>query len=97
MRRASDGRWTRTRFGAWIAKVSVRRIVQELARDPDTAITRAEVYAWVAGKTAPRPRRALALVSLSHGALALEDVFGHREVVNARRDRLRHSAPAGMR
>ena len=78
--RRIDERW-RTPFGGWVARVTVAAIVNELGKNPDLAVRPSQVYAWIAGITVPRPRRAMALVEMSAGALSLEDVVTHQEQI----------------
>ena len=81
--RARDGRWG-TRFGSWVASVTVATITRELQKDPALAVRPSEVYLWLAGKVLPRSPRSLVLVRLSHGALTLDDVYRHRVAAGAR-------------
>jgi hypothetical protein len=69
-------RW-RTRFGRWVNRMTVASIVQELGRDPNTAVTPGAVYSWLAGTT-PRPDRARALSSISSGRLSISAIYQHR-------------------
>jgi len=71
-------RW-RTRFGSWIGDFGVSRIVIELGRSPDTAVTPQAVYGWLAGETSPLPSRAQALVELSQGSLTMDAIYAHRQ------------------
>jgi len=76
--------WT-TPFGQWVGRYTPSRIAQELAKRGDPISPRLP-YEWVEGRSRPRPERALTLVELSGGILALDDVFRHGQEVRRGRE-----------
>ena len=72
MRRAPV-RW-RSPFGEFIARYTVSRLVSAL-RGRGVSVTRGAVYAWVSGRTRPRPDAARAIVSASQGEIRYEDIY----------------------
>jgi hypothetical protein len=62
--------------------MTVASIVEELGRDPNTAVTPGAVYSWLAGTT-PRPDRARALVTASSGRLSMNAIYSHRDEMQA--------------
>ena len=70
-------RW-RTSFGRWVMSYGVTRLTCDLSRRGQP-VTAQAVYQWVAGVTAPRPERAMRIVELSAGAVALGDIYQQRE------------------
>lgn len=71
------GRWD-TPFGRWVHETGVSRIVAALGRDPELSVTAPAVYMWIAGRHAPSPARAIALVRLSRGQITLDAIYEHR-------------------
>ena len=79
-------RWN-TRFGQWVNNYTVSRIVADLGRQPDTAVTKRTVYSWLSGQV-PRPDRAKALADIAGGTLTLDEIYDHRsELARLSRDR----------
>jgi hypothetical protein len=73
--RARDRRWG-TKFGAWVSRFTVTRITNELnARG--VGVQDKTVYSWVSATRFPRPPHAVALVTMSGGAISLDDVYRH--------------------
>jgi hypothetical protein len=74
--RREPRRW-RTQFGRWVTSYGVSRLAVELS-GAGHPVTRHAIYQWVAGVTAPRPGRALAIVQLSRGEVAMGDIYRQR-------------------
>lgn len=68
----------RTPFGRWVANYGVCRLASAVDVAPTT------VYGWLSGTKTPQPARAIAIVTVSGGAVKLEDVFAHRQQVVVR-------------
>jgi len=85
----------RTRFGSWVHSYTVPRLLRSLEAAEGFRLTRATVYHWVTGRSAPQPLRACALVRLSRGAVTLDDVFRHRLEVARAAARAERSSSAG--
>lgn len=77
MRRAPR-RWT-TPLGRWVTGYGVTRLARDLSHRGQPVTTHA-VYQWIAGVTAPRPDRAVAIVELSSGAVGIADIYAQRGV-----------------
>lgn len=75
----------KTPFGQWVDEYGASRIVAELAKDPELAVTREAVTHWLSGVAAPRPSHALALVALSQGRLTLEDIYLQAQYLQAQK------------
>jgi hypothetical protein len=78
----ADGRWA-TPFGVWIAQYGVVRLVEELAL-AGTPVTVQAAYNWLSGRATPRVPLAQRIVSLSAGAVRLEDLVAHRASLGRR-------------
>lgn len=89
----SQARW-KTRFGSWVSRTSVPKIVAELGRDPDLAVTPKGVYSWLAGRNRPSPRRAEALEAMSRGEISLQDIYGHQREMAHVENREQHGDEA---
>lgn len=72
MRRISR-RWG-TRFGCFVSDFTVGRLVRELA-GRGVPVTRGAIYAWIAGRTRPRPEAAAVIVKVSAGRVRLDDII----------------------
>ena len=68
-----------TPFAVFVRRIGARSIVLTLSRDYHLPMTQRSVYRWLTGARTPRPVFARAVVSLSHGALTLDDVYRHSE------------------
>jgi len=77
-------RWS-TPLGSFVSSYPSDRLVADLAGIGEP-VTIAAVYSWVAGRSVPRPTRAIAIVRLSGGRLTLDDVYSHRTAVDTRKE-----------
>lgn len=72
----------RTSFGRWVTRYQVPRLVQTInARG--IPLTSHTVYDWIAGRHAPRPPYAAAIVEISGGRVSFSDIYRHRTEMQA--------------
>lgn len=69
-------RW-RTPFGRFVKSRSVERLARDLSQR-GMPMTTHTIYDWVAGRHAPRPVCAAAIVELAGGRISFEDIYRHR-------------------
>ena len=85
----------RTSFGRWVSDYRVSRLLKTLdARG--MPLTSHTVYDWIAGRHAPRPTYAAAIVEISGGRLSFADIYRHRtemQAVSTSRTRMGESPP----
>lgn len=79
MRARRSYRWS-TKFGCFVARLSVRGVADAMA-SRGVIVTDRAVYGWLSGRTFPRREHVEALVAVSSGRLDLEDVFRHQREV----------------
>jgi hypothetical protein len=75
----SPNRWM-TPFASWVSKHSVSKLRDDLATQGHSVST-AAIYAWLAGRAAPRLPCALRIAQLSGGAVTVEDIAQHRALI----------------
>lgn len=84
MRSRAPGRWG-TKFGRWALEFGgPGKIAVEISRSTRYTVTPAAVYHWIAGRNSPRHEHAVVLARISCGAVTIDDVHVHREVVTGR-------------
>jgi DNA-binding XRE family transcriptional regulator len=76
-----DLRYWKTPFARWVSRFTVNRLTRELSSRGCPA-TRQTVYHWLAGRHVPRPQTAIAIASLSQGAVRVGQIYQHREVIS---------------
>jgi hypothetical protein len=79
--RRREARWT-TPFGRWIDAYGVDRVASQL-RAMGEPVSVTAVYLWIAGTTIPRLTIARKLEQLGQGAITLDQIYDHRELVRA--------------
>jgi hypothetical protein len=81
--RREPRRW-RTKFGRWVRQMGVPAISSKL-HAAGYPVTHQAVYGWLAGRVVPRTDAARALITISDGALHLEDLCAQRKAVQSER------------
>ena len=80
--RRRPARWA-TPFAAWVSDYGVGRLRTELAC-LGQPVTQGAIYSWLSGRGTPRLPLAIAVVSISRGAVTAEDIVRHRETIAPR-------------
>ena len=79
MRRRVVGRWE-TPLGRFVDAFGAARLVAAFAARGDPICSRTP-YSWISGATVPRADHALTLVELARGAITLDAIYRHRQLV----------------
>lgn len=83
--RRNPRRWS-NRFGTFVSEFTVGRLVSELA-GRGVPVTRGAIYAWIAGRTRPRPDAASVIVQVSAGRVRIDDIYRPRRSSQERGER----------
>lgn len=75
--RSSTARW-RTPFGRWVRAYSTRDVAAGITKRLGYSVSQLAIYHWVAGRRAPRPELARAMVQLSRHQISLDDIYQQR-------------------
>lgn len=75
-------RWE-TKFGDWVQRLGVAQI-RKAMKERSEPVTRGAIYAWVAGRARPNPKKANLLVEISKlkdspFAITLEEIYAQPE------------------
>jgi hypothetical protein len=74
--RSRSSRWN-TPFGRWVRTYSTQKLARELQRR-GFSVSQLATYHWVAGRRAPRPEHARAMVMMSKHQISLNDIYRQR-------------------
>lgn len=76
---------TGTKFEKWVKEFGVGALVIAIRdKHPECAVTYSAIYQWLRGEHEPRPKKMRALVSVSQGAITLQDIHDHFETFSGK-------------
>lgn len=74
-----------TKFQQWAKTYGVAEIVRELRTGGrETTVTFGTVYQWLRGEHEPRGPKCRLMVAMSNGALSLEDLAQHFQILRGK-------------